>query len=116
LLYGFAKHDRPAAKEYYFWRICDELWNNDDLPEKLMVRHPWADRMIKNAIRNKYLAVGGSASSGKSHTMAAWGIVNFLSTFLAFVFMDRFGRRPLLMAGALLMGLSMATLGIVGTW
>ncbi|RPI69963.1 MAG: hypothetical protein EHM38_06945, partial [Geobacteraceae bacterium] len=79
LLYGFAKHDRPAAKEYYFWRICDELWNNDDLPEKLMVRHPWADRMIKNAIRNKYLAVGGSASSGKSHTMAAWGIVNFLS-------------------------------------
>jgi len=59
LLYGFAKHDRPAAKEYYFWRICDELWNNDDLPEKLMVRHPWADRMIKNAIRNKYLAVGG---------------------------------------------------------
>ncbi len=79
LLYGFAQHDRPMAKEYYFWRICDELWNNDDLPEKLMVRHPWADRMIKNAIRNKYLAVGGSASSGKSHTMAAWGLVNFLS-------------------------------------
>ena len=79
LLYGFAQHDKPMAKEYYFWRVCDELWNNDDLPEKLMVRHPWADRMIKNAIRNKYLAVGGSASSGKSHTMAAWGIVNFLS-------------------------------------
>ena len=79
LLYGFAQHDRAVAKEYYFWRICDELWNNDDLPEKLMIRHPWADRMIKNAIRNKYLAVGGSASSGKSHTMAAWGLVNFLS-------------------------------------
>jgi len=79
LLYGFAKHDRAVAKEYYFWRICDELWNNDDLPEKLMVRHPWADRMIKSAIRNKYLAIGGSASSGKSHTMAAWGIVNFLA-------------------------------------
>ncbi len=79
LLFGFAKHSNGKAKEYYFWRICDELWNNDDLPEKLMVRHPWAERMIRSAIKHKYLAVGGSASSGKSHTMAAWGIVNFLS-------------------------------------
>lgn len=79
LLYGFAKHEEPIAREYYFWRICDELWNRDDLPEKLMVKHPWAEMMIRAAINNKYLAVGGSASSGKSHTMAAWGIVNWLS-------------------------------------
>lgn len=79
LLYGFANHTHVTAKEYYFWRICDEIWNNDDLPEKLMVRHPWAERMIKMAIRNKYLAIGGSASSGKSHAMGAWGIVNFLA-------------------------------------
>jgi len=78
LLYGFANHEVVAAKEYYFWRICDELWNNDELPEKLMVRHPWATLMIRAALENKYLAVGGSASSGKSHTMAAWGIVNWL--------------------------------------
>lgn len=79
LLYGFAQHKKPIAKEYYFWRICDELWNGPDMAEQLMIRHPWADRMIKAAIRNKYLAIGGSASSGKSHTMAAWGIVNFLA-------------------------------------
>jgi len=78
LLYGFANHEAVTAREYYFWRICDELWNNDDLPEKLMVRHPWATLMIRAALENKYLAVGGSASSGKSHTMAAWGIINWL--------------------------------------
>ena len=79
LLYGFAHHENLRAKEYYFWRICDELWNHDELPEPLMVRHPWAEQMIWAALNNKYLAIGGSASSGKSHTMAAWGIVNWLS-------------------------------------
>tara|TARA_B100000902_G_scaffold3192_1_gene4032 strand:- start:29481 stop:31244 length:1764 start_codon:yes stop_codon:yes gene_type:complete len=79
LLYGFGKHKNLNAKEYYFWRICDELWNNDELPEKLMVRHPWATSMIKAALGNKYLAVGGAASSGKSHTMAAYAIVCWLA-------------------------------------
>jgi len=79
LLYGFAHHKRAIAKEFYFWRICDELWNRDDLPEHMMVRHQWAEEMIFAAIENKYLAIGGSSSSGKSHTMAAWGIVNWLS-------------------------------------
>jgi len=79
LLYGFAHHPKIIAREYYFWRICDELWNRDDLPEPMMVRHPWAEKMIRAAIKHKYLAVGGSASSGKSHTMAAWGIVQWLS-------------------------------------
>lgn len=79
LLYGFAHHPKAVAREYYFWRICDELWNRDDLPEPMMIRHPWAEQMIREAIKHKYLAIGGSASSGKSHTMAAWGIVNWLS-------------------------------------
>jgi hypothetical protein len=79
LLFGFAKHTSPKAKEYYFWRCCDELWNDPDMPEPMMVRHPWAEEMIRAAINNKYLAVGGSASSGKSHTFAAWGIINWLS-------------------------------------
>lgn len=79
LLFGFANHPKPIAKEFYFWRICDELWNRPDLPEPMMVRHPWAERMVREAIAHKYLAIGGSASSGKSHTMAAWGVVNWLS-------------------------------------
>jgi hypothetical protein len=79
LLFGFKQHDEVEKKEYYFWRLCDELWNNEDLPEPLMIKHPWAEQMIRAALENKYLAVGGSASSGKSHTMAAWGIINWLS-------------------------------------
>ena len=79
LLYGLSHHDSHKAKEYYFWRLCDILWNNDDLPEKMMVKHPWAEDMIKAVIRNKYVAIGGAASSGKSHTMAAWGILNWLA-------------------------------------
>ena len=79
LLYGFANHTNLRAKEFYFWRCCDELWNNSEMPEPLMVRHPWAEEMIWAALNNKYLAIGGSASSGKSHTMAAWGLINWLS-------------------------------------
>lgn len=79
LLYGFSKHTKDSAKEYYFWRLCDELWNNPDVPEPLMVRHPWAEEIVKACIKNKYVAVGGAASSGKSHTMAAWGIINWMA-------------------------------------
>jgi hypothetical protein len=79
LLFGLANHKKNKAKEYYFWRLCDELWNKKDLPEPLMVRHPWADEMIKCVIDNKYVAIGGAANSGKSHTMAAWGILNWMA-------------------------------------
>lgn len=80
LLFGFAQHTDVNAKEYYFWRICDVLWNDTDrCPEPMMVRHPWAETMVREALENKYLSIGGSASSGKSHTMAAFGIVNWLS-------------------------------------
>ena len=79
LLYGLGNHDSNRAKEYYFWRLCDEIWNNDDLPEPLMVKHPWAEEMIRAVIRNKYIAIGGAANSGKSHTLAAWGILNWLA-------------------------------------
>lgn len=75
----FQQHKDNTIKEYNFWRLCDLLWNREDLPEPLMVKHPWAQQMIRAALENKYLAIGGSASSGKSHTMAAWGIINWLS-------------------------------------
>jgi sugar porter (SP) family MFS transporter len=42
------------------------------------------------------------------------GVVNFLSTFLAFFFVDRCGRKTLLIIGAAGMALSMCTLGVVG--
>ena len=79
LLFGFANHELVLAKEYYFWRICDILWNRPDIPEPLMEQNPWAKLIIRSCLENKFLAVGGAASSSKSHTMAAFAIVNCLS-------------------------------------
>jgi hypothetical protein len=79
LLWGFGNHPSAVAREYYFWRIADELWNHDELPEKMFIKHPWAEKIIHECINNKYLAVGGSASSGKSHTLAGYGIVSWLA-------------------------------------
>jgi sugar porter (SP) family MFS transporter len=44
-------------------------------------------------------------------TTWAIGAVNVLSTFIAIAFIDRFGRRPLLIAGLVLMGLSLTAVG-----
>jgi len=79
LLWGFANHPSPKAREFYFWRVADLLWNKDDLPEHMFVRHPWADKIIHECINNKYLAIGGAASSGKSHTLAGYGIISWLA-------------------------------------
>ena len=80
LLFGFHHHTEHDAREYYFWRLCDELFNNPDyVSEPLMVRHPWAEEMIRAVIENKYVSIGGAASSGKSHTLAAWGVLSWLS-------------------------------------
>jgi len=79
MLYGFAHHKDWKAQEFYFWEVCGLIWNRDDLPEPMMQPNPWSRRMIRNAIQNKYLAIGGSASSSKSHTMAAFAIVCWLS-------------------------------------
>jgi hypothetical protein len=65
LLWGFGNHPSARAREYYFWRIADELWNHEGLPEKMFIKHPWAEKIIHECINNKYLSVGGSASSGK---------------------------------------------------
>jgi hypothetical protein len=79
LLWGFANHPELRAKEYYFWRIADLLWNNADLPEPMFLRHEWSEEVIWECLNNKYLSVGGAASSGKSHCLAGYGIIQWLS-------------------------------------
>ncbi len=77
MLYVFRHHRNPSVREEMFWQIADVLWNNDrDQP--LCVRHKWADMTIKACCRERYIALGGSAGSGKSYTLAAFGIVQWL--------------------------------------
>lgn len=78
-LWGFSNHPTAKAKEFYFWRCADILWNRDDLPEPMFLKHMWAEKIIKECLDNKYLAIGGAASSSKSHTLAGYGIISFLA-------------------------------------
>lgn len=77
LLYAFRYHSSPKVKEESFWQIADILWNDGRL-EPLCARHVWADETIKDCCNEKYVALGGAAGSGKSHTLAAFGIVQWL--------------------------------------
>jgi hypothetical protein len=79
MLYAFAEHTIPSARSYLFWRIADVLWNGSERPQPLFERHPWAEQMISAAAKEKYLAIGGAASSGKSYVMAGWAIINWLA-------------------------------------
>lgn len=63
----------------HFWNIVEFIWNNPASPKRFD-RTPWADRMISNLCRHKFLAIAGCASSGKSEVGALWGIVNFLAS------------------------------------
>ena len=79
-IYSF-RNPMPLEKggelpEYHFKRIVSALWPEDG--PKPFVWHSWAERMLEASCRNKYLAVEGCASSGKTDYFAIWAIVNFI--------------------------------------
>jgi hypothetical protein len=76
-LYAFRHHELPGVREHCFWEIADILWNNDQ-EKPLCVKHKWAEQTVRACVREKYLALGGSAGSGKSYTLAAYAIVEWL--------------------------------------
>ena len=65
-------------KSYHFWRLVDLFWNYQGSACPVH-RHPWALRMVEELCKHDRLSIAGCASSGKSRTVAAWGIVNFLA-------------------------------------
>jgi sugar porter (SP) family MFS transporter len=63
---------------------------------------------------NAIFAAAGFASAEAQTTATTWAIggVNVLATFIAIAYVDRLGRRPLLLAGLVGMGLSLLVVGL----
>lgn len=78
LLFGFNHAETAEAKEYFFWEIANHWWNKDPDDPKF-IKNKWSWRVIRAACREKWLAVGGSASSGKSYVFAGWAIINWMA-------------------------------------
>lgn len=63
----------------HFKNFVDLIWNNPDVKSpKQFIWNPWAEEFFDAACKNKYIAVAGSASSGKSDPAALWALANYL--------------------------------------
>lgn len=67
----------PERRPFHFKNIVSTLYGKNS--KKHFIWNPWADAMLINACREKYLSLSGAASSGKTHFGALWGFVNWLS-------------------------------------
>lgn len=63
----------------HFKNFVDMTWNNQAVSNVPFIWNPWAERMIKSAIKYKMAAWAGAASSGKSVTAAIYALVEYLS-------------------------------------
>ncbi len=63
---------------------------------------------------DEIFAAAGFATPEEQTTVTTWAIggVNVLATFIAIAFIDRLGRRPLLLAGLVGMGISLVVVGL----
>ena len=77
-LHGHSEERGGLGKYGHFKNVVDMIWNRPGSP-KPFIWTEWAEDMFREACENKYLAVAGCASSGKSHNFAVWGIVNYLA-------------------------------------
>lgn len=67
----------PERRPFHFKNVTRILWGPKSA--KPYTWNPWADQMLIKACSEKYLAIAGCASSGKTHFCALWGLVNWLS-------------------------------------
>jgi hypothetical protein len=76
LLWGFRWVEDPSAREYFFWRVADMWWNSNG--RERMAKHHWSELIIHECCNNRYVGVGGAASSGKSYVLAAWALMSWM--------------------------------------
>lgn len=77
-LHLHAKAKTPEEKFKHFRNFIDFLWSEKN-KRKNFIWHPWAEMTIEEACRNKSLAIGGCAGSGKSISLAPWAIGQWLT-------------------------------------
>ena len=68
-----------VGPSWHFKAIAMSLWpegSTDGNPH--FIWNSWADRMLRSACRERYLAIAGSGGFGKSEFFAIWLIINFL--------------------------------------
>lgn len=80
LLWAFKNFTVSAARDYLFWEIAHILWTKGrEEDDSLLEKNAFSEAIIHDLALHKYTAFGGCGSSGKSHVVAAWCIVNWLA-------------------------------------
>lgn len=80
LLWAFRNFDGYFARNYLFWEIAHILWTKGrDPDDSLLEKNSFSNLIVDDLAKHKYTAFGGCGSSGKSHVVAAWCIVCWLS-------------------------------------
>lgn len=68
-----------GQKEYAFWKLAELWWSPGAVVDKLVLEaNPWTAKIIRTLAEERFVAIGGSANSTKSMSIAAWGIVNWI--------------------------------------
>ncbi|MGB1937856.1 MAG: hypothetical protein ACPHVK_10235, partial [Akkermansiaceae bacterium] len=67
------------TKLEHYWNAVDLMWNHNPRSPRRVVRNEWTNQMSEGMIYNRYCALAGSGSSGKSDSMAVYGIVNYMA-------------------------------------
>ncbi len=64
-----------VGKAENFWALVNMFWGKGSA--KYFMRHPWAEKMVEELCKNRYLGLSGCESSGKTDMLAVWGIINW---------------------------------------
>lgn len=77
LFIGRHFYEDGDAMEFAFWEFAKIVWQAD--PDKILLdKHKWSEDIIYDLAHERYVALGGCGSSGKSHVCAAWAIFRWL--------------------------------------
>lgn len=69
----------PGQREFAFWKLASLWWSTAGVAkEDLLEWNPWTAKIVRTLAEERFVAVGGSANSTKSRTVAAWGIQSWM--------------------------------------